>query len=123
MERTLGGQLMAESHPGNRRRSQRVMLQVAVLLQVTLPDKRSVQVQAFTSAVNAHGGLLESPLKLTADQRILLINPHSGKNVGCRVVKVEGPSSTLYEVAFEFDSRSPQFWPITFPPADWTATA
>jgi hypothetical protein len=99
------------------------MLQVAVLIQVTLPDKRSVQVQAFTSAVNAHGGLLESPLKLTADQRILLINPHSGKNVGCRVVTVEGPSSTLYEVAFEFDSRSPQFWPITLPPADWTATA
>ena len=123
MERTLGGQLMTESHPGNRRRSQRVMLQVAVLIQVTLPDKRSVQVQAFTSAVNAHGGLLESPLKLTADQRILLINPHSGKNVGCRVVTVEGPSSTLYEVAFEFDSRSSQFWPITLPPADWTATA
>jgi len=99
------------------------MLQVAVLIQTTLPDKRSVQVQAFTSAVNAHGGLLESPVELSADQRILLINPHSGKNVGCRVVTVERPSSTLYEVAFEFDSRSPQFWPINFPPADWAATS
>ena len=112
---------MAESDPKKQRRSQRVALQVAVLVRTTLLDGRAVQVQAFTSAVNAHGGLLESPVKLEANQRILLSNPHSGKDVGCRVVGVAGPSSALYEVAFEFDSRSPQFWPLAFPPEDWSA--
>lgn len=110
---------MTESDPKNRRRSQRVALQVAVLIRATLSDGRSVQVQAFTSAVNAHGGLLESPLKLATNQKILLFNPHFGRDVGCRVVGVKGSSSALYEVAFEFDCRSPQFWPITFPPEDW----
>lgn len=84
-----------------------------------MPDGRCVQVQAFTSVVNAHGGLLESPMKLETNQKILLINPHSGKDIGCRVVRVEGPTSDLYEVAFEFDERSPRFWPINFLPEDW----
>jgi hypothetical protein len=78
-------------------------------------------VQAFTSVVNAHGGLLESPLKLASNQKILLINPHSGIEVSCKVVRVEGPTSALYEVAFEFDQRSANFWPITFLPEDWGA--
>jgi hypothetical protein len=114
---------VAESDPKNRRRSQRVALQVAVVLKATLLDGRSVQVQAFTSAVNAHGGLLESPVELAANQKFLLFNPHFGKDVGCRVVGAKGPSSALYEVAFEFDSRSPQFWPIAFPPEDWGTAA
>jgi len=113
---------MTESDPKIRRRSPRIALQVAVLIRATLLNNKSVQVQAFTSAVNAHGGLLESPVKLAANQRILLTNPYSGKNVGCRVVRVAGPSSDLYEVAFEFDNRSPEFWPITFPPEGWTET-
>ena len=113
---------MTQSNPKNRRRSQRVALQVAVLVKATLQDGRSVQVQAFTAAVNAHGGLLESPVKLADNQKILLFNPHFGRDVGCKVVRVEGSSSDLYEVAFEFDCRSPQFWPITFPPEDWAMT-
>jgi hypothetical protein len=110
---------MGDADPKNRRRSQRVMLQVAVLMRATLPDGRSAQVQAFTLAVNAHGGLLESPIKLAANQRILLINPRSGKEVAGRVVGVEGSASAMHEVAVEFDCRSPQFWPIAFPPEDW----
>jgi hypothetical protein len=93
-----------------------------VLLKATLQDGRTVQVQAFTAAVNAHGGLLESPVKLAANQKILLFNPHFGKDVGCRVVQVEGSSSAWYEVAFEFDRCSPQFWPIAIPPEDWGMT-
>jgi hypothetical protein len=105
-------------HP---RRSQRVPLQVVVMIRANMPDGRCVQVQAFTSVVNAHGGMLESPMKLAIGQKILLINPNSRTDVGCRVVQVEGPTSTLYDVAFEFDQRSPGFWPISFPPEDWTA--
>jgi len=112
---------MPESDSKNRRRSQRVMLQLAVLVRANMPDGRCVQVQAFTLAVNAHGGLLESPLELTANQRITIINPQSGKDVGCRVVRIERSSLALLQVAFEFDHHSAHFWPITFPPEDWDA--
>jgi hypothetical protein len=75
-----------------------------------------MQVQGFTSAVNAHGGLLESPLKVMANQKITIVNPHTGKEVGGRTVRVERASSELFSVAFEFDRPSPQFWSITFSP-------
>lgn len=112
-------QVMTESDSKNRRRSQRVMLQLAVLVRANMPDGRCVQIQAFTLVVNAHGGLLESPLELTANQRITVINPHSRKDVACRVVRIERSSSALLQVAFEFDQRSAHFWPISFPPEDW----
>ena len=83
-----------------------------------MPDGRLVQVQAFVSVVNAHGGLLESPMELAANQQIVLINPYSKKEVRCRVVRVERVAG-LYEVAFEFDQRCAVFWPISLPPGDW----
>jgi hypothetical protein len=94
------------------------MLQIAVLLRTTTNGK-SLQAQAFTQVVNAHGGLLESPLELTAGQRITLIDPQSGLTVNGKVVRTEKPSDSSYAIAFEFDKHSPQFWPISFPPEDW----
>ncbi len=99
------------------------MLQLAVLVRANMRDGRCVQVHAFTLVVNAHGGLMETPLELTANQKITIINPQSGKEVGCSVVRMEGPSSGLFQVAFEFDQRNAHFWPITFPPEDWGVAA
>ena len=104
----------------NQRRSSRVSLLVVVLIRANMPDGRLVQVQAFVSVVNAHGGLLESPMELAAEQQIALINPHSRREVSCRVVRVEKVAG-LYEVAFEFDQPCALFWPISLPPGDWGA--
>jgi hypothetical protein len=106
----------------NRRRSQRVLLQVSVLVGAQMPEGDRVQAQAFTQVVNVHGGLLESLFTMTVGQKITLVNPHSGKEVGCRVLRVDGPSEGCFSTAFEFDERSPQFWPISSPPEDWAVT-
>ena len=103
----------------NRRRSQRVMLQIAVLIRAELPDGSPVQVQALTLVVNAHGGLLKSPLMLTVSQKIMLGNPQTGREVRCRVVRTERSSSEMVTTAFEFDEPTTRFWPISFPPEDW----
>jgi hypothetical protein len=92
---------------------------VVVLIGINMPEGRFLQVQAFTSVVNAHGGLLESPVKAATNQKILVINPHSRLEAGCKVVRVDGPASALYEVAFEFDQHIAQFWAISFPPEVW----
>lgn len=113
---------MNESDPQNRRRSQRVLLQVAVQIRAMMPEGNLVQAQAFTQVVNAHGGLLEAPFRMAAGQKISLVNSHSGKQVGCRVVRVESKSEECFPTAFEFDECSPQFWPISFPPVDWGVT-
>lgn len=109
---------MNEADLQNRRRSQRVLLQVSVLVGARMPEGDRVQTQAFTRVVNAHGGLLESLFPMTVGQKITLVNPRSGKEVGCRVLRVEGPSEGCFATAFEFDERSPQFWPLGFLPED-----
>src|SRR6202158_2525987 len=110
---------MIQSSPENRRRSQRVLLQIAVLVRAQLLGGEKVQAQGFTLAVSAHGGLLEAPVRLLANHKIKLANPQTGREVGCRVVRVEGPTEQTYKIAFEFEAHNPQFWPITFPPVDW----
>ena len=107
---------MDESKSSDRRRSKRFVLKIAVLVRANLPDGRSVQVEGLTLGVNAHGGLFEAPLKLTANQRFTVINPQSHKEVGCRVVRIGKSSPTQFQVAFECDQGSAHFWPISFLP-------
>jgi hypothetical protein len=112
----------SQADPQKRRRSQRVMLRLDVLVRFEIREGSPLQTHAFTVAVNAHGGLMESPFRMIAGQRITLINPQSGKEVGCRVVKVHRSSEGYFATAFEFEQHSPQFWAIAFPPLDWGMT-
>ena len=112
-------QPIREPRPGDKRRSQRVMLLLTVLVKAELSTGETVQTQAFTVSVNAHGGLLESPFGMSEGQKITLVNPQSGKEVGCRVVRVQRSSGEGFSVGFEFEERSPRFWPITFAPLSW----
>lgn len=105
--------------PQKKRRSQRVMLRLNVLIRLAAVEGSSPQTHAFTIAVNAHGGLLESPFKMTVGQRITLINPQSAKEVPCKVVAVHASSEGFFKTAFEFEQHDPQFWAIAFPPVDW----
>jgi PilZ domain len=113
---------MTTPNPANRRRSERVMLQVPVVVQVRTRDGKEVREETQTVVVNAHGGLLKLRIEVKAGQPILLINEKSKVQQGCRVVRVETSEAGHSAVAFEFDRPAPNFWPIVFPPADW-ATA
>lgn len=106
----------------NGRRSQRVLLQIAVLIKTEVHDGTRVRTLAFTQVVNAHGGLLDAPFRMTAGQKIVLVNPQSGKEASCHIVRVDKPTEGHFPTAFEFDERNPHFWPISFPPADWGAS-
>ncbi|MFI5070340.1 MAG: hypothetical protein ACHP8A_05575, partial [Terriglobales bacterium] len=66
---------MNDADSQNRRRSQRVLLRVAVSILVHLPGGNRVQAQAFTQVVNAHGGLLDAPFRMAVDQRLTLVSP------------------------------------------------
>ena len=108
--------------PPQRRRSQRILLRLNVLVAFDLPEAGHRQTHAFTVYVNAHGGLLESPFRMTTGQRLTLINPQTGKEVHCTVIEVHRSADGFYQVAFEFEMPCPQFWAIAFPPPDWGMT-
>ena len=103
----------------NRRRSERVMLQIRVKVVTETPERVPVEEETHTLVVNAHGGLLKLKLELLQGQPIVLVNPLNGMKQACRVVRIDQPSAEYFAVAFEFDQPAPKFWPVTFPPKDW----
>ncbi len=110
---------MPSSDAANRRRSERVMLQIPVRVLTETPEREQVQEDTHTLVVNAHGGLLKLKLELKQGQPLLLVNPQTGTEQSCRVVRIDQPSPDYFAVAFEFDQPAPKFWPVTFPPKDW----
>jgi hypothetical protein len=108
-------------NPMNRRRSERVMLQMKVTVIAEDIQRKSRQEEALTLVVNAHGGLLKMKMEVHVGQPMLLINPQKSVEQNCRVVRVEDTSPEYFSVAFEFDQANPKFWPVVFPPSDWDA--
>jgi hypothetical protein len=96
------------------------MLQIPITVMAETPERVHVREETHTLVVNAHGGLLKLKAELHIGQPMLLINPQSKAKENCRVVRVDQPSPDYFAVAFEFDHPSPKFWPVVFPPADWT---
>jgi hypothetical protein len=107
--------------PRDRRRSERVMLQMKVTVIADDTEHKPRQEEAMTLIVNAHGGLLKMKMDVHVGQPMRLVNPHNKLEQSCRVVRVDDTSTEYYSVAFEFDAPSPKFWPVVFPPSDWHA--
>jgi hypothetical protein len=105
---------------GNRRRSERVVLRMHVVVLAEDEERKPIQERAETQVVNAHGGLLRMKEHLHVGQSFLLRNPRNSLEMSCRVVRTEDEGMEYYRVAFEFDRPVPNFWPVVFPPADWS---
>lgn len=103
----------------NRRRSERVLLRMSVMVLAENEQRRQIQEEAKTQVVNAHGGLMTIKTHLHMGQSFLLKNPQTGSEMSCRVVRVDESGVEYFNIAFEFDRPAPKFWPITFPPVDW----
>jgi hypothetical protein len=110
----------SEMNPANRRRSERVMLQIPVTVLTETHEREQVKEVTHTLVVNAHGGLLKLKMEVLAGQPLVLVNS-KGLQEQCHVVRIDQPSPDYYAVAFQFDEPSPMFWPVSFPPADWNA--
>ncbi len=98
----------------DRRRSQRVMIRIAVNLHI--PGQAAVP--TFTIAVNDHGAMVLYSKALPLDSHLVLENTNSGERQGCRVVRQPRVTNDGALLPLEFDHVMPGFWNIIFPPAD-----
>jgi PilZ domain len=105
------------------RRSQRIDLNVPVV--VYRPPNEGPQFcqSTQTLVVSAHGALMALTCMVAPKQRLLVQNADSGEQQECRVVYVKNDRMGPPQVAVEFTQPAPSFWHIAFPPSDWTATA
>jgi hypothetical protein len=103
----------------NRRRSQRVLLRMRILVIAIGPDKQPLSEQTFTAVVNAHGGLIYLTMNVRVGQSLILRNPESSEEQSCRVVRIDEEHDGKRGVAVEFSTPNPTFWHVAFPPSDW----
>jgi hypothetical protein len=96
-----------------RRRSQRVLLRMPVLIH--LPGKAN-PLNGFTHTVSASGATIILPEGLPTGTKFSIENPKSQKKVEAHVVRPPQMNSEGSLVPIEFTAPSPQFWNIFFPP-------
>jgi hypothetical protein len=108
-------------HPAPRRRSQRVLMQVAVRIRTTDPQGKTIEEDAETLAINAHGALVLLQTRLTSGSTVLLQHKRTEEEQECHVVFLGPVRSGKAEIGLEFSSPRPTFWRVAFPPEDWTS--
>jgi len=105
--------------PGEeRRRSQRVIIRVPVTLEVTLAGQ-AVTIHAVTVAVNDHGAMLLCSQTLAEDTKLELQHDGTRQRLSCRVTRAPRESPEGFLIPVEFQTPTPGFWHISFPPTDW----
>jgi PilZ domain len=96
-----------------RRRAQRVLLRIRVMVQV---EGKPEQVEGFTHTVSASGAMLILPHGVSEGTKLTIENPKTQNKVEARVVRPPQMSHEGSQVPVEFTSPSPNFWGIFFPP-------
>ena len=96
-----------------RRRAQRVLLRMPVLVHVA---KNPKPIQGFTHTVSATGGMIILPEGFAQGTKFTLENPKTQQRVEVSVVRSPQMNQEGSLIPVEFLSPAPLFWNIVFPP-------
>ena len=107
-------------HPGPRRRSQRVLMQVPVKLRGSDAQGATFEEETETLAINAHGALVLLQARVTSGAKIHLRHTRTSEEQECNVVFLGPVRGNKAEIGLEFSAPRPQFWRVAFPPEDWS---
>src|SRR6516165_866581 len=101
------------------RRSQRIELNVPVVVYRSPGQGPQFYETTQTLVVNAHGALIALTDLVAPRQLLHMQNRNSGEHLECRVVSVKNVPIGPPKVAVEFLQARPGFWRIAYPPTDW----
>jgi hypothetical protein len=105
---------------GARRRSQRVLMQVAVRIRGIDAQGKTIEEETETLAINAHGALVLLESRLTSGSKVQLQHKKTQEEHECHVAFLGPVRSGKAEIGLEFSTPHPTFWRVAFPPEDWT---
>jgi hypothetical protein len=104
----------------NRRRSQRLFLQVRVVVEGKTANKSTFSEETHTIVLNAHGALVEMRTSLDQGQIVTLQNMRTTEKSECEVKLVTRTGGGKFNTALEFTKPNAGFWHVSFPPEDWS---
>jgi hypothetical protein len=108
------------TNSGARRRSQRVLMQVAVRIRGEDAQGRGFEEETDTLAINAHGALILLSARVTSGGKLLMKHKATQEEQDCHVVFLGPVRNGRAEVGLEFSDSRPAFWRVAFPPEDWS---
>jgi hypothetical protein len=108
------------ANPADARRTQRVLLQIPILVRAQFAGDDPIKEETTTLEVNAHGGLIALAMKVRPGQKLVLKNWATANEQECRVVHIRDKPIGKNEVGVSFPYAMPKFWNVQFPPPDWT---
>src|ERR1700730_9128272 len=103
-----------------RRRSQRVLMQVAVRIRGEDVQGKNIEEETETLAINAHGALVLMKARLTSGSKVVLQHKRTQEEQECHVAFLGPVRSGKAEIELASPSPRPAFWRVAFPPEDWT---
>jgi hypothetical protein len=102
----------------DRRRSQRVMMRIGVVLRFTVDGKEN-HLRAHTVAVNIHGAMICAGQNIPAGTVLDVEHKVTKERISGCVTRQAQSSPDGFLVPVEFTATSNNFWRISFPPSDW----
>ena len=102
------------------RRSQRLLITAKIAVRGECADGTVFEEQTQTVTVSSHGAmiLLNAPVQI--GQNLFLRHVDSREEVAAAVVHAGGRQAGKTQFGIEFQTPSPWFWRVAFPPDDWT---
>src|SRR2546428_10888050 len=97
-----------------RRRSQRVLMQVGILIRGTDTHETPFEEQTETLAINAHGALILLENKVTSGATVLMRHKSTEEEKECHVVFLGPVRSGKSAVGLEFSVLRPLFCRLSF---------
>ena len=108
-------------NPTVRRRSQRVLMQIAVRVRGKDSQGRDFDEETETLAINAHGALILVNSRVTSGSKIIMQHKRTQEEQECHVVFLGPVRGGKAEIGLEFSEPRPTFWRVAFPPEDWSS--
>jgi hypothetical protein len=102
-----------------RRRSQRLPLDVPVVVWGLSLDQKAFQEGTFTISVSAHGALVILGTTLVLGQTLFLRNLRTQDEMKGRVARLGPPHGEQAQIGIEFARPAPKFWSVELPPDSW----
>jgi hypothetical protein len=99
-------------HPGPKRRSQRVLMQVPIRIWGNDAQGKKFEEETAT--------LVMMQARVTSGSKVQLQHNLTKEEQECHVVFLGPVRAGKAEVGLEFSDARPDFWRVAFPPEDWT---
>jgi hypothetical protein len=98
-----------------RRRSQRFLLDVPLVVRGESAERQPFEERTFTISVSTHGALMVLAAKVAVGQTLFLENPETQREAECRVARLGASYGGLAQVGIEFPQPAPELWSIGSP--------